>query len=582
MFSSFIQLTRRCFALAAPYGRKKLLIVLTVIFANGIIQIAGVTSIFPFFALAAEPDRIKNSRVGSWLLGHLPEMSQNTMLIWAGLFSIGLLFFSNAATLYGEVIRLKYANGLGHFLRIKILESLAARPYGYFLERNSSNLLQKTIGDVNQFIHGVFISLMEAISRIVSTFFLVLTVFAVQPKIAIGACLLVGSFYFGAFILLRRRSRMLGEKIHATHQGIFITAQQFFGGIKPAIVQGKCQHFIEEFAHHSSEQARLSPKTPIYSNSPRYLIEPIAYGGLVAAVIWLAAKGQSFADILPNLTVMAFAGYRLLPSIQLLYSQITQITATQYTVHELETELLDMEEFSKQASSTSNIAKPITPISFEKAIHLENITFQYTKAPEPVIDNFSLTISKNSSVGIVGSTGSGKSTLVDIILGLHAPQSGHIRIDDKKLTSADFPAWRSLIGYVPQDIYLIDASLAENIAFGVRKKDIDHARIIESAKAAQIFDFIETNLPEKWETIVGERGVRLSGGQRQRIGLARALYLRPQILILDEATSALDVTTEAEVMEAINALQGSITMIVIAHRLSTIESCDSVVKLGKE
>jgi ATP-binding cassette, subfamily B, bacterial PglK len=581
MLTGFFRLLSRCFALAAPYGRRKLMVVLAVIFANGLFQVIGVTSIFPFFALAADPDRIRNSRFGSWLLSHLPAMDQNALLIWAGIVSIALLFLSNAVTLAGEVIRTRYGHGLGHFLRTRLMEALSARPYGYFLERNSGALLQKVVGDVIQFINGVFLPLMESLSRIVTLGFLLLTVFLVQPVIALGAALLLGGFYGIVFLLLRHRSHLLGEGLQEANRGTIITAQQFLGGIKPILVHGKQKFFTDEFARHSADQARLYPWVPIYGNGPRYLIEPIAFGGLVAAVIWLAAHGRAFSDILPNLTVMALAGYRMLPSIQLLYSQLSQINAMRYTVGEIEAELAEIGATSKRIISPEH-AEQSVPLSFEKGIRLENVTFDYPGSNRAVLENFSLEIPKNSSVGIIGPTGSGKSTLVDIILGLHRPQSGGIRVDERVLRPEDFGSWRSMIGYVPQDIYLLDASVAANIAFGIPSDEVDQAALREAAEAAQILNFIETELPAQWNTVVGERGARLSGGQRQRIGLARALYHRPQVLVLDEATSALDTKTEAEVIEAIDALHGHLTLIIIAHRLSTIQGCDRVCRLGNK
>jgi ATP-binding cassette subfamily C protein len=459
------------------------------------------------------------------------------------------------------------------------MEALAARPYGYFLERNSGALLQKVVGDVMQFINAVFLPLLESLSRFVTLGFLLLTVFLVQPVIALGAAVLLGGFYGIVFLLLRRRSHLLGEGLQEANLGTIITAQQFLAGIKPVLVHGKQKFFTDEFARHSAAQARLYPWMPIYGNGPRYLIEPIAFGGLVAAVIWLAAHGRAFSDILPNLTVMALAGYRMLPSIQILYGQLSQINAMRYTVGEIEAELAEINATPERMKPPEQIREPV-PLSFEKAIRLENITFNYPGLNRALLDNFSLEIPKNSSIGIIGATGSGKSTLVDIILGLHRPQSGGIRVDDRILTPGDFSSWRSMIGYVPQDIYLLDASVTANIAFGIPADQVDQAALREAAKAAQILNFIETELPAQWNTIVGERGARLSGGQRQRIGLARALYHRPQVLVLDEATSALDIKTEAEVIEAIDALHGHLTLIIIAHRLSTIQGCDRVCRLG--
>ncbi len=580
MTRGFFRLLSRCLALAAPYGRRKLALVVAVIFLNGLFQVIGVTSIFPFFALAAQPERIRNSHFGSWLLAHLPPMDQNTLLIWAGIASIVLLFLSNAVTLAGEVVRTKYGHGLGHFLRTRLMEALSARPYGYFLERNSGALLQKVVFDVMQFINGVFLPSMESLSRIVTLAFLLLTVFLVQPAIALGAAFFLGGFYVTVFLLLRRRSHRLGEGINQANMGTIIAAQQFLGGIKPILVHDRAAYFTGEFARHSAAQARLYPWVPIYGNGPRYLVEPIAFGGLVVAVIWLAAHGRAFSDILPNLSVMALAGYRMLPSIQLLYSQLNQINTMRYTVDEIETELAEIAK-TPPISTAPQPNDKSAPVSFQKAIRLENITFNYSDSNRPVLENFSLDIPKNSSVGIVGATGSGKSTLVDIILGLHRPQSGVIRVDDQVLTPRDFSSWRSMIGYVPQDIYLLDASVTANIAFGIPPDEVDHTALREAAEAAQILNFIESDLPARWDTVVGERGARLSGGQRQRIGLARALYHRPQVLILDEATSALDNQTESEVLDAINALQGQLTLIIIAHRLTTIEHCDAVVSLER-
>jgi ATP-binding cassette subfamily C protein len=578
MLTSFISLLRRCFKLAAPYGRRKLALVLAVIFANGLFQVIGVTSVFPFFALAADPSRIRHSRYGSWLLAQLPPMSEKTLLVWAGIASIILIFLSNAVALAGEVIRTRYGHGLGHFLRTRLMEAFSARPYGYFLERNSGALLQKLVSDVLQFINGIFLPLMEALSRMVTLALLLFTVFLVQPFIALGAAVLLGGLYGSIFLLLRRRSHRLGEGIEKANRGTMIAAQQFLGGIKPILVHNRSPHFTGEFARHSAAQARLYPWVPIFGNGPRYLVEPVTFGALVAVVVWLVAQGRPFNDMLPNLTVIALAAYRMLPSIQLLYGQLTQIHAMRYIVGEIETEFAEIKSGAMLLEHSPAPAES-APIDFKTAVHLENITFQYPVSSRPVLENFSLEIPKNASVGIVGTTGSGKSTLVDIILGLHRPQSGSIRIDDRILAPADFPSWRNLIGYVPQDIYLLDATVAENIAFGVPRGEMDQAALREAAKAAQILKFIESELPARWDTVVGERGVRLSGGQRQRFGLARALYHRPEVLILDEATSALDIATEAEVMKAIHALQGTLTMIVIAHRLTTIEECDSICRL---
>jgi ATP-binding cassette subfamily C protein len=336
---------------------------------------------------------------------------------------------------------------------------------------------------------------------------------------------------------------------------------------------------MDQALAHSAQIGQAQSKIPIYSGGPRYLIEPIAFGGLVAIVIVLALQGRPFSDILPNLSVMALAAYRLLPTLQLLFSQLVTVSANSYTLGQLENEMLQIEAETEVVIDPNGSPEKL---SFDKEIRLENLAFRYAEGVAPILKDFSLTIGKNESIGIAGPSGSGKSTLVDLILGLHMPECGEILIDGVPLTLTTMPCWRQMIGYVPQDIYLLDETIAENIAFGVPLGEIDQTALRSAAKGAQILDFIEKELPHSFQTTVGERGVRLSGGQRQRIGLARALYHKPQILILDEATSALDHQTELAVMETIHRLQGSLTMITIAHRLSTLDRCNRVINLTKK
>jgi ABC-type multidrug transport system fused ATPase/permease subunit len=577
MLSSFIRLLTRCYRLALPYGRLKLFTVLGLILFNGMLQLIGVTSIFPFFALAAEPDRLRKSNIGSYLLHFLPPISTNHLLVLAGCFSILMLVIASLGSIASEVIRIRYAYGFCHWLRRRLFESYAQRPYGFFLRRNTADLNQK-LWDIMTFIQNVLLPIGEIVTRVVLVILLVGTVFLVQPWVAIGAIIVLGGFYLIVFVWLRPRTRLIASDLQIHNTGFVKNTLQFLQGIKTVMVHERSHYFMDKALSHSGEIGRAQSMIPIYSNGPRYMIEPVAFGGLVAIVIILALQGRSFSDILPNLSVMALAAMRLLPTLQILYSQLVTVASNNYTLTQLEEEILQLE---RETEGSVHERSPVGSLTFEREIKLDALTFYCPNPESPIISDFSLTISKNESIGIVGPSGSGKSTLVDLLLGLHTAQEGRILIDRQPLDAANMISWRRMIGYVPQDIYLLDETIEANIAFGIPPEEIDREAVRRAAEGAQILDFIERELPEGFSTTIGERGVRLSGGQRQRIGLARALYHKPRILILDEATSALDNATEKAVMETIHRLQGTLTIITIAHRLSTLEKCDRIINLNK-
>ncbi len=574
MIRTFFRLLARCYRLARPYGRLKMFGVLALILLNGVLQLVGVSAVFPFFALAADPHRLKSSHLGGIFLKHLPPLTDNQLLVVAGVFAILMLVLSNAGSIVSEVLRIRYAFGFCHWLRGRLFQHYASRPYEFFLQRNSAELNLR-LSDAQTFIQNVLLPVGEILTRLVLIILLVGAIFFVQPWVALGASIFFGGFYLLVFVALRPRLRSLSNGLQQHYVGFWKHTNHFLNGIKTVLVTGKSPYFMTRALEHSERIGVYSARIPIYSNGPRYLIEPLAFGSLMAIVIVLALRGGSFTQILPNLTVMAFAGYRLLPALQLLYAQFVSVAAGHYTLRQLEEEVLAINKSRPESSTT----KSTVGLTLEKELSLEDVSFQYPSAAQPVLKNVSIKIARNESVGIAGASGSGKSTLVDLILGLHQPQSGCLRVDGKVLDQNLMDSWRSIIGYVAQDIYLLDDTIAANIAFGEKSEEINPEWLRQAALGAQILDFIEKELPNGMNTVVGERGVRLSGGQRQRIGLARALYHKPQILILDEATSALDNQTEKAVMETLYRLQGSLTMIIIAHRLSTLERCDRIIQL---
>jgi ABC-type multidrug transport system fused ATPase/permease subunit len=581
-FHNVTDLIRRVLFLARPYGKAKLAGVFSLSLAQALFQVIGITSIFPFLAIAADPERIRRSHFGMRFLELFPPMQNRQLLLVAGVIAIVALLASNVVNLVAEYVRTRYAQNFGHWLRVRLLRRMASQPYPYFLQRNSADLLKKVVGDVMNYSSGVLLPLLDSVARGLTAVLLLATLFLVQPVIALSAAIVLGAYYVIIFRLLARKRREANENLRTSVGGSYREAHQMLSGIKAVKVHRAEEHFLSRFAKHSAVMAQMYARLPVFANSARYLVEPLAFGGLVLAVLVLAAKGRDFSDILPNLGVMALAGYRLLPSLQLLYGQLTQISAMRHAVDEVYDEFVAAEtDSSIPRVMRSDGVTPAAPFHWNDAITLREVSFRYSGTSQPALDGLSFTIAKNTSLGVIGPTGSGKSTLVDLLLGLYQPTAGEILIDGRPLTPALVPAWQASIGYVPQDIFLIDDTITRNIAFGLPDNQVDAARLREACDMAQILDVIEAELRDGFDTNVGERGVRLSGGQRQRIGLARALYHRPSLLILDEATSALDIATEAKLLEALRALAGKLTMVVAAHRLSAVANCDQLVDLGE-
>src|SRR6266508_942454 len=468
-------LIRRVLFLARPYGRAKLGLVFLLSLAQALFQVIGITSIFPFLAIAADPERIRRSHFGTRFLELFPPMENRQLLLVAGVIAIAGLLASNVVNLLAEYARTRYAQNFAHWLRVRLLRRMASQPYTYFLQRNSGDLLKKVVADVMNYTNGVLLPFLDSVARVLTALLLLATLFLVQPVIALSAAIVLGAYYAIIFRLLARKRREVDENLRTSVAGSYREAQQMLGGIKPVKVHRAEEHFLSRFAKHSTVLARMYARLPVFANSARYLVEPLAFGGLVIAVLLLAARGRDFSDILPNLGVMALAGYRLLPSVQLLYGQLTQISSMRHAVDEVYDEFVAAETDRSVPSSTisSERLAPARPLRWNDAITLREVSFRYRGTSRPALDRLSLTIAKNTSMGVIGPTGSGKSTLVDLLLGLYQPTAGEILIDGQLLAPALVPSWQASIGYVPQEIFLIDDTIARNIAFGLEENEID-------------------------------------------------------------------------------------------------------------
>jgi ABC-type multidrug transport system fused ATPase/permease subunit len=419
---------------------------------------------------------------------------------------------------------------------------------------------------------------MQAIAQGTIAFLLLCMLVAVDPILAISVGAVLGGCYGTISVWLRNRVRSLGEERRRAHRARFVVVQEAFGGIKDVKLGGLERAVLDRFAVPSATRARVQITAGVISQLPGLVLQGLLFGGVMVLLLFLVGKAGNLQEALPVVSLYALAGYRLMPAIQRVFEEVGKLRASETAVDSL------LEDFARaplpdQSPASAN-ERDEEGVRLRRTLELQDVTYQYPGAERAALDGVSLTIASTESIGLVGPTGSGKTTLVDVLLGLLAPHHGAVVVDGQPLaTDASRRQWRRAIGYVPQQIFLSDDSIAANIAFGVPARRIDMAAVERAARMARLHDFVSTDLPEGYATRVGERGVRLSGGQRQRIGIARALYHDPDVLVLDEATSALDNLTELAVMDAVRSLSRRKTIIMIAHRLSTVRECDRIILL---
>ena len=458
----------------------------------------------------------------------------------------------------------------------RLIEGYLHQPYEWFLSKNSAELGKNVLSQISLVTQGPLLNVMNLIAQsAVAIALITLTVFT-DPWLAASVALVFSFSYSLIYIFTKSLLTKKGSESLEVNKLRFTAVNEAFGAAKEVKIGGLEKFFIKRF----SEPAKIFASNSAFSNilgvMPRYLLEAIAFGGLIFLVLIMMSRGDNFNSIAPKLALYAFVGYRLLPAFQGIYYATSSIRYSHSILDSLHKDLMNLSSYPMAKTKTKT-----SSMILANSIKLKNIKFSYPGGKRTSLENISLIIPAFSKVGIVGSTGSGKTTMVDVILGLLDPQAGELIVDDSAITNINKRSWQKSIGYVPQQIYLADDTVASNIAFGVETKHIDQKLIEKASKMANLHDFVTSELPKNYNTIIGERGIRLSGGQRQRIGIARALYQDPKILILDEATSSLDNLTENMVMEAMNNLGNKITTIIIAHRLSTVKKCDQIYLLNK-
>jgi ATP-binding cassette subfamily B protein len=558
---------KEIYARMSPHRRRQLFLVLLLMLAGAVAELATIGAVMPLLALLANA---ANGEQHAWLFGVPDALAGiDPLLIAATLF---ILFAIAAGLIRLQLVRSSrnFIFGLGHELTVEIQRRVLLQPFSFHIHRNTSTLLS-ALHKTETSVLNVLLPLMYAVtSAVIAVFVIALLLFVAPLMTVVVGTALIATYALISGLSRRRLAANSAMLEHAYDERLQIV-QESLSGIRDVIVDDSQDMVLREFASVDSKLAKARATTEFISIAPHYVIEMAGMVAIAGIAIVTARQPGGIAAALPVLGALALGAQRLLPLLQQVYAGWSTLEG-QRSVFGQVIELLRL-PVDEAASG------PAAPLELRTAIKLEKLSFTYPTRQRPALDEISLTIPRASMLALVGSTGSGKSTLVDVMMGLLQPGAGRILIDEVPLTATSRRQWHRSVAHVPQSIFLADASIARNIALSLPDEAADEWRIVEAAKIAQLHDFV-LSLPGGYDTYVGERGIRLSGGQRQRLGIARAVYKNAPILILDEATSALDEATEAAVIEALEELRREgRTIIIVAHRASTVSRCDKVVRL---
>jgi ABC-type multidrug transport system fused ATPase/permease subunit len=554
-------------------NKLQLIKLLVTMLGMGFLQTAGILSILPFIAVLSSPQLIFTNNKLHALYVFFNFNNQNSFLFFLGLCVLFVLIFGNAYFAVATRHIIRFRNMHIHSLSLKLLSNYLQQPYIFFLNQNSAVLANNIITEVNRCVAGILTPLLDIVTRSIITLCILALLVSVDPLLAIIVLLVCGGSYAVVYKLTRRSLAVSGKKSTESQSLRVKKVHEAFGGIKDIKLTGRESQFIKDYEVPSNDFVRSQTTMQTIAELPKFALEIIVFGGILLIMLYLIGLKQNISSVLPLLALYAFTGYRLMPSLERIFAGLATLRFSQ--------SVLDLVYDDLQQCNSSNKYNPAadpgnTVFEFNESLALKNISFAYPGSDTTIIKNVNIEIKPNTTIGFVGATGSGKTTLIDIILGLLPIQTGKISVDNNFIDNKNIRKWMNNIGYVPQHIYLADDTIAKNIAFGIPKEEIIYDAVIKAAQLANIDKFIINNLPDGYDTYIGERGIRLSGGQQQRIGIARALYNDPEVLVLDEATSALDGSTENAIMGAIHNLAHKKTIIMIAHRITTVKDCDTI------
>jgi ABC-type multidrug transport system fused ATPase/permease subunit len=563
----------KIWSLFTPAERRRAIWMLVLVCLMALAETVGVLSIMPFLSVLGRPGIAEENPVLRAVYQYLDFSDHRRFTVALGLASIVLVAGSSAFKTVALHLINRFVHLQRHLISSRLLGRYLSQPYEYFLTHNPSLLGKNVLAEADILVSNLIQPLSQLLAQgaVMAAMIVLILCYDVQMAVCILLALFI--LYAAIYGLVRKRLEHIGREIQVANGERYKACNEALGGIKDAKVTHSTAFWLHKYAAAARLLSRHAAASDTLTQSPLYIVEAFGYTGLIIiALLLLLLRTNDVAHVLPALGLYGFAAYRMLPAAQIMYRGFARLKFASAA----------LDSVTRDLSLPCEMEYPdVTPLVLQREIRLEHIRYAYPAKPDtPVLDSFNLVIEANTSIGIVGKSGAGKSTLMDILLGLLQPQDGTLSVDGVVVTAENAANWQRAIGYVPQHIYLADDSVLENIAFGVPREKVDMRAVERAARAAQIHDFIINELPDGYETNIGDRGIRLSGGQRQRLGIARALYSDPPVLLMDEATSALDTQTEDALNKAIRTLSGSKTIVVIAHKESSLKFCHQIVVIG--
>ncbi len=565
----------KIFLLIKTFQKKKIYLFFALTFFVAIIDLIGVASIFPFIALLTNSNLVEENENIAYIfhvISFLAPINHKQFILLLGISVFSFLILSVVFRTYSYYFSVKITLNLEADITNYLLKKYLNKPYVWFLKKNSSFLGSNILHEVSNVVNSTIIPFVLLLSNTLIAISIITVIFIYNFYLAVTVSFFLFFLYGLIFFVLKNKINFIGKQSVISNKERFKILGEIFTHIKELKLYGLEKFHLENYIGPSNLFQKSHSKFQLMQNLPRYFIEIFSFSAIIIFLLFIQLKNNSFIESLPLLSVYVFAGYRLIPVFQQIYSSMSILRNTKYLIDNFLKDLSLSDVPNKKLLNISK--KKLVPFNFTKKIELQKVSFKYSDSKFLLLNDANITIPVRSKVGIIGATGSGKSTLVDIILGLIKPLQGYLKVDGKIIDSNKIRNWQKIIGYVPQQISLSDLSIAENIAYGAIPSEINQNSLIEAAKTAHIHNFVINKLPTGYNALIGERGIRLSGGERQRLGIARALYQNPKVLILDEATSALDINTEKLILKSLSKL--NITIICITHRLSSLKNFDII------